>query len=66
MHIFPNPNRDSDSVKNSESDDIKILTRFPGNAILEILTKNIIAWVAQKCVGGFTCNCFRLLFKAVR
>ena len=43
VHIFPNPNRDSDSVKNSESDDIKILTRFPGNAILEILIKNIIA-----------------------
>ena len=43
VHIFPNPNRDSDSVKNSESDGIKILTSFPGNAILEILIKNIIA-----------------------
>ena len=43
MEIFPKPNRDSDSVKNSESDDIKILTRFPGNPILEILVKNIIA-----------------------
>ena len=43
MHIFANPNTDSDSVKNSESDDIKILTRFPGNPILEILIKDIIA-----------------------
>ena len=39
VHISPNQNRDSDSVKNSESDDIKILTRFPGNPNLEILTK---------------------------
>ena len=46
MHIFPNPNRDSDSVKNSESNDIKILTRFPGNPILEILIKNC------SCVGS--------------
>ena len=43
MAIFPKPNRDSDSVKNSESDDIKILTRFPENPIREILVKNIIA-----------------------
>ena len=54
VHIFPNPNRDSDSVKNSESNDIKILTRFPGNPILEILIKNIIAQVAAKCAGGFS------------
>ena len=26
MEIFPKPNRDSDSVKNSESDDINIMT----------------------------------------
>ena len=43
MHIFPYPNRDFDSVKDSESDDIKILNRFPENPILEILIKNIIA-----------------------
>ena len=42
VHIFPNPNRDSDSVKNSESDDTKILTRFPGNPILEISIKKIL------------------------
>ena len=46
MEIFPIPNRDSNSVKNSESDDIKILTRFPRNPILEILIKNCI------CVGS--------------
>ena len=39
MEIFAKPNRDSDSVKNSESRDIKILTRFPGNLILKILIK---------------------------
>ena len=33
-------------MKNSESDDIKILTGFPGNAILEILIK------ICNCVGG--------------
>ena len=42
MEIFPKSNRDSDSVKNSESDDIKILTRFPGNPILEILIKKLL------------------------
>ena len=39
MEIFPKPNRDSDPVKNSESDDIICLARFPGNAILKILIK---------------------------
>ena len=39
MEISPHPNRDSDSVKNSESYDIKFLTRFPGNSALEILIK---------------------------
>ena len=46
MEIFPNPNRDSDSVKNSESDDIKSLTEFPENSVLEILIKNC------DCVGS--------------
>ena len=45
MHIFPNSNIDSDSVKNSESDDIKILTRFPASSILEISIK------IYNCVG---------------
>ena len=53
MHIFPNPNRDSDSVKNSESDDIKILTRFPGNAILEILIKKYYCVGSTKMRGRF-------------
>ena len=39
MEIFPKPNRDSDSVKNSESHDIKFLTGFPGNPTLEFLIK---------------------------
>ena len=46
MHIFPNPNRDSDLVKNSESDDIKILTRFPLCSMLEISIK------IYNCVGS--------------
>ena len=46
MEIFSNPNRDSDSVKNSESNDIKVLTRFPGNPVLEILIK------ICNCVGS--------------
>ena len=33
VEIFPNPNTDSDSVKNSESHDIKFLTRFSGNSV---------------------------------
>ena len=32
VKIFAKPNRDSDSVKNSESHDIKILTGFPGRS----------------------------------
>ena len=39
VEIFPKPNRDSDSVKNSESHDIKFLTGFPGNPTLEFLIK---------------------------
>ena len=39
VEIFPNPNRDSDSVKNSESHDIHFLTWFPGNPTLELLIK---------------------------
>ena len=35
--IFRSPNRFSDSVRDAESHDIKILTQFPGNPILEIL-----------------------------
>ena len=49
VHIFPNPNTDSDSVKNSESDDIEICV---GGKYL-------------KCAGGFSWNCARLLFKTV-
>ena len=40
MDIFRSPNRLFDSVSDAESDDIKILTGFPGNPILEILMKN--------------------------
>ena len=39
MEIFRYSNRDSDSVSDAESHDIKILIRFPGNRILEILIK---------------------------
>ena len=39
MEIFPKQNRDSDSVKNSESHDIKFITGLPGNSVLEILMK---------------------------
>ena len=46
MEIFSNSKRDSDSVKNSESNDIKVLTRFPGNPVLEILIK------ICNCVGS--------------
>ena len=43
--IFNSPNRFSDSVRDAESHGIKILTRFPGNPILEILMK------FYNCVG---------------
>ena len=46
MDIFRGPNRLFDSVSDAESHDIKILTRFPGNPILEILIKN------RNCVGS--------------
>ena len=39
MEIFFSPNRFSESVRDAESHGIKILTRFPGNPILEILIK---------------------------
>ena len=37
VEIFRCPNRLFDSVNDAESHDIKILIRFPGNPILEIL-----------------------------
>ena len=46
MEIFPKPNRNSDSVKNSESHDMKILIEFTENPALEILIKNC------NCVGS--------------
>ena len=46
MDIFRSPNRLFDSVSDAESRDIKILTGFPGNPILEILIKN------RNCVGS--------------
>ena len=46
MEIFTKTNRDFDSVKNSESDYIKVLTRFSGNPILGILIK------ICNCVGS--------------
>ena len=53
MEIFSNPKRDSDSVKNFESNDIKVLTRFPGNPVLEILIK------ICNCVGStYMRGCF--------
>ena len=45
MEIFSKPIRDSDSVENSETHDIKFLTRFPGNPTLEFLIQNC------NCVG---------------
>ena len=42
VEISPNQNKDSDSVKNSESYDIKFLTRFPGNPVLEIYDENLL------------------------
>ena len=44
--IFRSRNRFSDSVEHAESHDIKTLTKFPGNLILEILIKFC------NCVGG--------------
>jgi len=46
VDIFRGPNRLFDSVSDAESHDIKILTGFPGNPILEILIKN------RNCVGS--------------
>ena len=46
MDIFRDSNRLFDSVSDAESHDIKILTGFPGNPILEILIKNC------NCVGS--------------
>ena len=46
MEIFSKPKRYSDSVKNSESNDIKFLIGFPGNLVLEILIK------ICNCVGS--------------
>ena len=55
MEIFSKPNRDSDSVKNSESNDIKFITGFPGNSVLEILIK------ICNCVGGTNMRGFFLM-----
>ena len=46
VEFFSNPRSDSKWVSNSESVDIKILTWFPGNLVLEILIK------ICKCVGS--------------
>jgi len=46
VDIFRAPNSLFDSVSDTESHDIKILTGFPGNPILEILLKN------RNCVGS--------------
>ena len=46
MDIFRGSNMLFDSVSDAESHDIKILTEFPGNPILEILIKN------RNCVGS--------------
>ena len=46
VDVFRGPNRLFDSVSDAESHDIKILTRFPGKPILEILIKN------RNCVGS--------------
>ena len=46
MDIFRAPNSLFDSVSDTESHDIKILTGFPGNPILEICLKN------RNCVGS--------------
>ena len=55
MEIFRKLDKDSDSVKNFESHDIKFLTWFPRNPTLEILL-NI--W---NCVGStYMCGCFVL------
>ena len=43
MDIFRDPNRLFDSINDAESHDIKFLTGFPGNPILEILIKILIA-----------------------
>ena len=43
MDIFRGPNRLFDSVSDAESHDIKLLAGFPGNPILEILIKIVIA-----------------------
>jgi len=51
--LFHSPNRFTDSVGHDESHDIKILTKFPGNLILEILIKFF------SCVGGtYMRRCF--------
>ena len=43
MDNFHGPNRLFDSVSDGESHDIKLLAGFPGNPILEILIKIVIA-----------------------
>ena len=53
MEIFCSLNRVSDSVNDGDSNDIKILTGFPGNPIVEISIKN------RNCVG---CNNMRRCF----
>ena len=55
MHIFRSSNRLFDSVSDAESHDIKILTGFPGNPILEILMKN------RNCVGSTNMRGFFLM-----
>ena len=53
MDIFRGLNRLFDSVTDAGFYDIKILTGFPGNPILEILIKN------RNCVGStFMRRCF--------
>ena len=55
MDIFRGPNRLFDSVSDAESHDIKILTEFHGNSILEISIKN------RKCVGSTNMRgCFHM------
>ena len=56
MQIFCGPNSVSDSVSHAESHDLKILTRFLGNSILEFSIKMF------NCVGSSNMRC-RILIK---
>ena len=66
VDIFRIPNSLFDSVSDAESRDIKSLTRFPGNRILEILIKKYYCVGSTKMRGRFLLKMCPITFKTFR